>query len=314
MLVAIFFVYFTHTNDYDLFADPFKTSRLLSANELANMANALVGWCLIVQFVAVLLLTPAVVADAIAREKERRALDFLFVTDLTNREIIFGKLGSRLAYLFGVLLTGLPILGLARLWGGVGDVLLYGGYAALFATLLSLGALSMLCSVSSQTSLQATVRAYVGGTALLAVCGCLLIPIFEGDTALPGVLTYVAANVAFAVVSLFVCVRELRPWAEYLVTTPTPVSRPTAAPPPRRRLPAAEPVLQTATSADDNLPFVLPADEAALAKPRGVPLSEAHGWDPVEPWGPGGRLPIWEPPDLLRAPLPPVDDERPLLW
>src|SRR5204863_5774639 len=118
------------------------------------------------------------------------------------------------------------------LWGGVGDVLLYGGYAAVFATLLSLGALSMLCSVSSQTALQATMRAYVGGTALLLVCGCLLIPIFTGDSALPGVLTYVAANLAFAAVSLFVCVRELRPWAEYQWAVP---AAPRPDPAPRRR-------------------------------------------------------------------------------
>ena len=37
--------------------------------------------------------------------KERRALDVLFVTELTDREIILGKLGSRLAYMGGVVLT-----------------------------------------------------------------------------------------------------------------------------------------------------------------------------------------------------------------
>jgi len=47
---------------------------------------------------------------AIAEEKERKTLDFLLASDLRSREIVLGKLASRLAYLTLVLLTGLPLL------------------------------------------------------------------------------------------------------------------------------------------------------------------------------------------------------------
>jgi ABC-type transport system involved in multi-copper enzyme maturation permease subunit len=339
LLFVIFFVYISFSHDYELLLHPFQPSRAMDGNELASFANTFASWCIIVQFLAVLMLTPSVVADAIAREKERRALDFLFVTDLTNREIVLGKLGARLAYLFGVLLTGLPILSLAQLWGGVDEVLLYGGYAALFATLLSLGSLSMLCSVSSRTSVQATVRAYAAGTALLTVSGCLLIPIFRGDSALPGVITYVVANLAFTVVSLFVCIRELRPWAEYLVTQPTELTPPVSVIQPQRRNLHARPAPVKAVAAvaddDEDLPFVLPASPdvgraerttppappseggaggvVRTAGPTSSPLT-TNGWDPAVPWAHPGRLPVWDPAELPRVPLPPVDDERPLLW
>jgi ABC-type transport system involved in multi-copper enzyme maturation permease subunit len=302
LLFVIFFVYISFSHDYELLLHPFQPSRLMDAQTYANFANTFASWCIAVQFLAVLMLTPSVVADAIAREKERRALDFLFVTDLTNREIVFGKLGARLAYLFGVLLTGLPILSLSQLWGGVDEVLLYGGYAALFATLLSLGSLSMLCSVSSRTSVQATVRAYAASTALLTVSGCLLIPIFRGDSALPGVIIYVVANLAFTAVSLFVCVRELRPWAEFLVTQPTELTPPVAVIQPQRRNLHARPTPVKAVKAsanDEDLPFVLPASPDV---------------GPAVPWAHASRLPVWDPAELPRVPLPPVDDERPLLW
>ena len=44
----------------------------------------------------ILLLTPAYTAGAVAEEKERRTLEFILATDLRNREIILGKVLSRL--------------------------------------------------------------------------------------------------------------------------------------------------------------------------------------------------------------------------
>src|SRR5215207_2244312 len=136
LLVTLYGVYAFRVRGFDPFADPFAPVPALAPNDMADLARDFALWCMVVQFGAVILLTPTVVADAIAREKERRALDFLFVTDLTDREIILGKLGSRLAYLFGVLLTGLPILALTQLFGGVSPELLLSSYAALLATLV----------------------------------------------------------------------------------------------------------------------------------------------------------------------------------
>ena len=51
---------------------------------------------LLIQYLLVLIMTPAYVGSAIAEEKERRTLEFLLATDLRSQEIIFGKVASRL--------------------------------------------------------------------------------------------------------------------------------------------------------------------------------------------------------------------------
>jgi ABC-type transport system involved in multi-copper enzyme maturation permease subunit len=99
------------------------------------------------QFVTVVLLTPALTTSAISEEKERRTLEFLLATDLGSPEIVLGKLVSRLAYMSLLILTGLPILGLLQLLGGIDPELVLLGYAATGVTMLSLASLSILNSV-----------------------------------------------------------------------------------------------------------------------------------------------------------------------
>src|SRR2546427_357840 len=77
-------------------------------------------------------------AGAIAEEKDRRTLDYLLASDLSNAEIVFGKLLSRLAYLALIMLTGLPFLSLLQLLGGVDPSLVVVGLVVTLMTMLSL--------------------------------------------------------------------------------------------------------------------------------------------------------------------------------
>ena len=95
---------------------------------------------MVVQFILVCVLTPAAVAGAIADEKERRTLEFLLATDLRDREILFGKLAARVGSLLLFLLAGLPVLGLMQFFGGIDPDLVLAGFAATFATVLTLAA------------------------------------------------------------------------------------------------------------------------------------------------------------------------------
>jgi ABC-type transport system involved in multi-copper enzyme maturation permease subunit len=126
-----------------------------------------------VQMFVVFVLTPAYVAGAIADEKERKTLDFLLVTHLRNREIVLGKLASRLTNLALVVLTGLPILGFMQFMGGVDPNLVLAGFAATLATLISLGSLSVLNSVYAANARQAALHTYlqVAGYLILSLGG-----------------------------------------------------------------------------------------------------------------------------------------------
>src|SRR5208282_5800933 len=96
----------------------------------------------------------------IIEEKERRTLEFLFVTDLSSLEIVLGKLFARLAHVAMVLLTGLPVLALLQLLGGVDPNLLLMAFALTGLTMLSLGSLSILFSVLCKTGLSAVFDTY----------------------------------------------------------------------------------------------------------------------------------------------------------
>jgi ABC-type Na+ efflux pump permease subunit len=125
-------------------------------HELARFAQWLFLGLFGLQAAVALMLTPQWAADAITGEKERRTLPFLLLTTLPSREIVLGKLAARLAQLLLFVLAGLPILCFIQFLGGVEPLLVLVGSAALVATVLSLGCLSVLCSVYARTTKAAT--------------------------------------------------------------------------------------------------------------------------------------------------------------
>jgi ABC-type transport system involved in multi-copper enzyme maturation permease subunit len=118
----------------------------LRARETAVLAETFFGTFMLVQLVMVILLTPAYVAGAIAEEKDRKTLEFLLATDLRNREIVLSKLLSRLANLTLLLLTGLPVLSILQLIGGVDPQLMLAGFAGIGLTMLGIASISILFS------------------------------------------------------------------------------------------------------------------------------------------------------------------------
>lgn len=114
-----------------------------------------------VQFLAVVFLTPAFTAGAIAEEKERRTFEYLFTTDLGNGEIVIGKLVSRLAFMALLILTGLPLLSLLQFLGGVDPGLVLAGFAATALTMLSIASLSLLNSAYVRKPLTAIFLTYL---------------------------------------------------------------------------------------------------------------------------------------------------------
>jgi ABC-type transport system involved in multi-copper enzyme maturation permease subunit len=130
---------------------------------------------MVTQFFAVGLLTPAYVGGAVSEEKERKTLGFLLTTDLNNREIVLSKLASRLGNLCLLVLTGLPILSLTEFLGGVDPDLVLAGFAATALTMLSVGSLSILCSVYARKSVVAVLSIYTHVAFYVAASSALMI-------------------------------------------------------------------------------------------------------------------------------------------
>jgi ABC-type transport system involved in multi-copper enzyme maturation permease subunit len=128
---------------------------------LSAFAELFFYFFMLSQFIVLVLITPAYVGDAIAEEKERRTLDYLLTTHLTDREIVVGKLTSRITNALLFLLAGLPILSLTQLLGGVSPELLWTGFACTALTLLSVAGISLLQSLYAKRSRNAIILTYL---------------------------------------------------------------------------------------------------------------------------------------------------------
>jgi len=112
------------------------------------------------QLIAVLLLTPAMIAGSIAQERERRTLEYMLISTLSGGEIVVSKFLARLLQVTSLLLTGLPILAIAMTLGGISLSLLLTAFAVTIATLVATASASIAVSVWAKRSRDAVVRTY----------------------------------------------------------------------------------------------------------------------------------------------------------
>jgi ABC-type transport system involved in multi-copper enzyme maturation permease subunit len=131
------------------------------------------------QLGTLLLITPVCAGGAITEEKERRTLEFLFVTNLRDREIALGKMASRISFLVLFVLTGLPIAVLLQFLGGIDPNRVLAAFAITACTLFSVSGLSLACSVGSSSTRVAIWLSYVWIAGFLVFSlGCWAIPPF----------------------------------------------------------------------------------------------------------------------------------------
>jgi ABC-type transport system involved in multi-copper enzyme maturation permease subunit len=99
------------------------------------------------QLALVMLAAPAATAGAICLDRARGTLTHLLVTDLSNSEIVLGKLVARLVPVLSLLACTLPVLELLTLLGGVDPELLWKGFVVSFGTAVLGCSLAMLLSL-----------------------------------------------------------------------------------------------------------------------------------------------------------------------
>src|SRR5260370_27681798 len=81
-----------------------------------------------IELTLVLMAAPAVTAGAICLDKARGTLDHVLATDLSNAEIVLGKLGVRLVPVLGLIACALPVAALGGLLGGIDPQALFGSF------------------------------------------------------------------------------------------------------------------------------------------------------------------------------------------
>ncbi len=135
--------------------------------DMADFGRQMFSSLAIIQAIAVLVLTPALVGGAIAEERRRKTLHYLLASRLTGFEIVAGKLAAGLLQVAVLVALGMPVVALIGLFGGVDFVLLAGCYAGTLSTVYFLAGLSILISSGARRPREAIVAIYVAELAWL---------------------------------------------------------------------------------------------------------------------------------------------------
>lgn len=189
---------------------PFGAVSAASADEMSIQRRALLARR-VYESVAtgllsgVLAVTPAIVAPALAQDRERGNLKELLATPLSPVAIVLGKLLARLLHVWAFVLVGLPVLSLLGLQGGVDPAEAGRLFGMLGAVAFFLGGLSCLASLASSRVRDALMGAYVLELGWLVGPAVVLSVLSRDLPALTGTLGpaagWVAASNPFAYIS-----------------------------------------------------------------------------------------------------------------
>jgi hypothetical protein len=140
-----------------------------AASETASIGRSLFQWTAFALCLAVLAVVPGLTAGAIAGERERRTMTALQLTLLRPWEILAGKLGGAVAFLFVLVTVSLPLLAVGHVIGGVTIARVVATATGVLATGIALAGLTLACSALTARVQAATALAY--GAVVLLVLG-----------------------------------------------------------------------------------------------------------------------------------------------
>jgi ABC-type transport system involved in multi-copper enzyme maturation permease subunit len=120
------------------------------------------------------LIAPALTANAITLERERKTMDLLLATPLTARQLLVGKLLGSFAFIVLLLALTLPVSAVSVLLGGVSFPELLKAYLLIACGGLVLCAIALLSSVYARNSTLAVLWSYVRVAGFLLATGVLI--------------------------------------------------------------------------------------------------------------------------------------------
>jgi ABC-type transport system involved in multi-copper enzyme maturation permease subunit len=131
---------------------------------------------LIGQLAVILVISPGLTAGAISTERERGTLQLLFVTPMSTLSLVVGKFAGAIGQMVLVALSGLPVVSVVLLYGGVSPGEILGGYLLILATGVLYSALGFLASCWCARMAAAVAWAY--GLMLFVLVGAPLLGAF----------------------------------------------------------------------------------------------------------------------------------------
>jgi ABC-type transport system involved in multi-copper enzyme maturation permease subunit len=105
----------------------FGGAQVISIQDYAAAGSSISDGIMAVELVLAIAIVPAAAAGAICQDKMRGGLTLMMVTDLSDAEIVSGKLASRVVTILGIVACGLPVLAIMTSLGGVDPLTILAG-------------------------------------------------------------------------------------------------------------------------------------------------------------------------------------------
>lgn len=160
-----------------LVAFPFVGMIVLTAEGYSYGASALSYRTLINMFmtltwletIAICFLTPALTAGCISIEKERQTLEVLLTTKMTTWQIIKGKYFSSIMLVLMLIVSGLPIMSLVYIYGGISLWQMLLMILVLIATTMYLASFGVFFSTLVKNTIVSVILTYIAVGVLFSV-------------------------------------------------------------------------------------------------------------------------------------------------
>ena len=139
LMLLMLLIWFEAVDSFD--PNPVRMSRMSGA---AMIIASSIAWF---QFIALQILAVILLSTAISEEIYHRTLGVLMSTPITSRQIVTGKLLSKLLQMLHMFAMTLPLLALIRVFGGVPWDYLIATFCITLATILLVSCLTLFFSI-----------------------------------------------------------------------------------------------------------------------------------------------------------------------
>ena len=131
-----------------------------SAREYATLGQAYFIAMIGVELALVMLAAPAATAGAICLDRARGTLAHMLMTDLSDAEIVLGKLAARLLPVLGLVACTWPVMAISSLLGGIDPIALTLAYAIILAVAVLGCTMALALSVWARKSHEVILATY----------------------------------------------------------------------------------------------------------------------------------------------------------
>jgi ABC-type transport system involved in multi-copper enzyme maturation permease subunit len=145
-----------------------------SWNDYAELGQGYFTAMIGLEIALVLLAAPAATAGAICLDRARGTLAHMLMTDLSDAEIVFGKLAARLLPVLGLVACTWPVMAISSLLGGIDPIALTLAFCVIVAVAIFACATAILLSVWARQSYEVILATYT-----VFILGMLFCPIWS---------------------------------------------------------------------------------------------------------------------------------------